>query len=238
MLGKFLEFSVSTPDVLASLQFYRQLGFSDAEVGETWRHPYAVVTDGRIYIGLHERDSAAALTFVRPDIVRHLESLESTGVAFEVRRLGDNVFNEIGFRDPAGNMIGLIEARTFSPSKRKPTDMSSCGYFTEIALPATNLDVSKAFWEKYGFVGIDELDAPLPHVTCTSDYIDIGLYETQYVDTATLIFEATDLAACLDIVKKHGIFPAANHAAALRCRGAALVAPEGTQLLLKGESAL
>ena len=238
MLGKFLEFSVSTPDILASLQFYRQLGFSDAEAGETWRHPYAVVTDGRIYIGLHERDTAPALTFVRTDIVRHLTSLESTGIEFEVRRLGDNVFNELGFRDPGGNMIGLIEARTFSPSKRKPTDVTGCGYFTEIALPAADPDASKAFWERHGFVGIDELDAPLPHVTCTSDHVDIGLYESQYLDRATLIFEAADVAASLSAMKKHGIVPAANHAAALRCRGAALVAPEGTQLLLRGESAL
>jgi hypothetical protein len=105
-------------------------------------------------------------------------------------------------------------------------------------LPAADLDASKAFWEGHGFVGIDELDAPLPHVTCTSDYVDIGLYESQYLDRATLIFEATDLAACLVNMKKHGIVPAANHAAALRCRGAALVAPEGTHLLLRSESAL
>ncbi len=55
MLGRFLEFSLATPDVRASLDFYTRLGFSEAEVGEAWPHPYAVVTDGRICLGLHQQ---------------------------------------------------------------------------------------------------------------------------------------------------------------------------------------
>ncbi len=51
MLGRFLEFSLATPDIQASLDFYTKLGFSQAEVGEAWLHPYAVVTDGRICLG-------------------------------------------------------------------------------------------------------------------------------------------------------------------------------------------
>ena len=54
MLGRFLEFSLATPDIQASLDFYTRLGFSQAEVGEAWSHPYAVVTDGRICLGLHQ----------------------------------------------------------------------------------------------------------------------------------------------------------------------------------------
>ena len=55
MLGRFLEFSVATPDIRASLDFYTDLGFSSAEVGDAWPHPYAVVTDGRICLGLHQQ---------------------------------------------------------------------------------------------------------------------------------------------------------------------------------------
>ena len=46
MLGRFLEFSVETPDIPASLEFYGKIGFSQAKVGDAWDHPYAVVTDG------------------------------------------------------------------------------------------------------------------------------------------------------------------------------------------------
>ena len=47
-MGRFLEYSLATPDIQASLDFYTRLGFSQAEAGEAWSHPYAVVTDGRI----------------------------------------------------------------------------------------------------------------------------------------------------------------------------------------------
>src|SRR5882672_880732 len=100
MLGRFLEISVHAPSVLESLEFYQKLGFSQAEVGDTWRHAYAVVTDGRLFIGLHEREFVSpALTFVKPDLWRYLEQLEILGVELEFSRLGGEVFNEAGFYD-------------------------------------------------------------------------------------------------------------------------------------------
>jgi len=54
VLGRFLEFSLATPDIRASLDFYTGLGFSSADVGDAWPHPYAVVTDGRICLGLNK----------------------------------------------------------------------------------------------------------------------------------------------------------------------------------------
>ena len=59
MLGDFLEISLATRDILGSLDFYRKLGFVEAPVRETWQHPYTVVTDGRLYIGLHARDAVS-----------------------------------------------------------------------------------------------------------------------------------------------------------------------------------
>src|SRR6266850_6277601 len=130
MLGKFLELSLATPDIQASLDFYTRLGFSQAQVGEAWPHPYAVVTDGRICLGLHQATiPAPSMTFVKPDLLRHLQMLEALGVEFEFLRLGNDVFNELGWLDPSGQRVRLIEARTFSPSKRAGTDTSQCGYF-------------------------------------------------------------------------------------------------------------
>ena len=74
MLGRFLEFSIAAPDIRASLDFYGELGFSEAEVGEAWTHPYAVLTDGRICLGLHEQSAfAPSTTFVMPDLLQHLD---------------------------------------------------------------------------------------------------------------------------------------------------------------------
>ena len=49
----FLEISVHTPEIQDSLAFYESLGFVQATVGEVWPYPYAVVTDGRLFLGLH-----------------------------------------------------------------------------------------------------------------------------------------------------------------------------------------
>ena len=234
MLGRFLEFSLATPDIQASLDFYTRLGFSQAEVGEAWSHPYAVVTDGRICLGLHqEAIPAPSITFVKPDLLKHLDALEKQGLKFEFRRLGNDVFNEVGWLDPSGQLIRLIEARTFSPSKRVGTDTSKCGYFLEIALPTPILDMSKAYWEEFGFVGIDETDDPLPHVSCTSDFIDLGLYDPAHLRRSTLRFEADDVGGTLARLAEIGISPTGEIPQPLRTMPAAvLIAPEGTPILL------
>lgn len=234
MLGRFLEFSLATPDIQASLDFYTRLGFSQAEVGEAWSHPYAVVTDGRVCLGLHqEAIPAPSITFVKPGLLRHLDTLEKQGLKFEFRRLGNDVFNEVGWLDPSGQLIRLIEARTFSPSKRIGTDTSRCGYFLEIALPTPIIDVSKAYWEQFGFVGIDETEDPLPHVSCTSDFIDLGLYDPAHLRRSTLRFEADDVGGTLARLAEIGISPSGEIPQPLRTMPAAmLIAPEGTPILL------
>jgi hypothetical protein len=239
LLGQFLEFSVATPDIQASLEFYMSLGFSSAEVGDAWPHPYAVVTDGRICLGLHQQTILApSLTFVKPNLLRHLDGLERKGIEFEFRRLGNDVFNEVGWFDPSGQLVRLIEARTFSPSKRLANDTSGCGYFMEIAVPAPDRELAKTYWEEFGFVGMDEPDDRLPHISCTSDFIDVGLYDPSDLRRPTLRFELDDVSGALARLADKGIVPNGEVPPGLRSGPAAmLVAPEGTPILLTGESA-
>jgi catechol 2,3-dioxygenase-like lactoylglutathione lyase family enzyme len=237
LLGRFLEYSLPTPDIQASLDFYLRLGLSEATAGETWSHPYAVVTDGRISLGLHQlAEAEPTLTFVKPRLLQHLPEFEALGIEFDVRRLGNDVFNEVGWRDPTGQRVRLIEARTFSPAKRS-SEFSKLGYFMEIAGPAVSMEVSKLYWEQLGFVGMDELDSPLPHITCTSDHIDLGLYEPHAIRPGTLRFEVDEVRATLASLKEIGVEPAGVVPAALRGPNAALLkAPEGTPLLLTAAS--
>ncbi|HEY1313136.1 MAG TPA: hypothetical protein VGE92_04630 [Steroidobacteraceae bacterium] len=234
MLGRFLEYSLATPDIRESLEFYVKLGFSPAEVGEAWAHPYAVVTDGRIYLGLHQEPiHAPSLTFVKPGLLKHAEVLEQMGIEFEFRRLGSNVFNELGWFDPSGELVRLIEARTFSPSKRLDTNTSKCGYFLEIALPTPSREAATAYWEQFGFVGIEETDDRLPHVSCTSDYLDLGLYDPAHLRRPMLRFEVDDVGGTLARLAETGISPAGEIPRPLRPLPAAvLTAPEGTSILL------
>jgi catechol 2,3-dioxygenase-like lactoylglutathione lyase family enzyme len=234
VLGRFLEFSILAPDIQASLDFYGKLGFSEAEVGEAWSHPYAVLTDGRLCLGLHQQSAfAPSTTFVVPDLLQHLDGFERLVRRFEFRRLGNDIFNEIGWLDPSGHLIRLVEARTFSPSKRKAVETSLCGYFREIGLPTSSQDTAKAHWEQLGFVGIDEPDGMLPHVSCTSDTIDIGLYEPAHLQGPTLIFEVDDLDETLARLDANGVKPDGRLPGPLRrLPVAVLTAPEGTSIFI------
>jgi len=234
VLGRFLEFSLATPDIRASLDFYSRLGFSQAQVGEAWLHPYAVVTDGRICLGLHQQAiPAPSLTFVRPELLKFLDHLEGRGIEFEFRHLGNDVFNEVGWFDPSGQLVRLIEARTFSPSKRLATDTSLCGYFLEIAMPSPGGESAKQYWEEFGFVGMDEMDDCLPHISCTSDFIDLGLYAPAHIKRTTLRFDVDDVGGTLRSLADMDIVPNGELPPALRSEpAAALVAPEGTPILL------
>jgi catechol 2,3-dioxygenase-like lactoylglutathione lyase family enzyme len=234
VLGRFLEFSLATPDIRASLDFYAKLGFTQAEAGDAWPYPYAVVTDGRICLGLHQQTlPAPSLTFVKPNLLRHLDALEAQGVEFEFRRLGNDVFNEVGWLDASGHRVKLVEARTFSPSKRSALDTSLCGYFLEIALPAPDLETAKAYWERFGFVGIDETEGRLPHVSCTSDTIDLGLYDPAQLRRSALRFEVDDIKEISARLAEAGIEPAHAMPAPPQPTPAALLnAPEGTSIWL------
>lgn len=234
LLGRFLEFSIATPDIRASLSFYAKLGFSQAEVGEAWTYPYAVVSDGRIVLGLHQHpEFISSLTFVKPDLLKHLHGLEQSGLTLEFRHLGNDVFNEIGWLDPAGHLIRLVEARTFSPPKRLSKQRSACGYFSAIALPAAARDAAKAHWERLGFVGMEEDEAALPHVSCTSDTLELGLYDPAHVREPTLLFEVDDLPATTAAMEPLGVTPGKRVPAAVRNLPALLIyAPEGTPLLM------
>ncbi len=237
MLGRFLELSVDTPDIGASLEFYAAIGFSQATVGEAWRHPYAVVTDGRICLGLHQRSyGAPSLTFVKPDLLRHLGYFERLEIEFEFRHLGGDVFNELGWRDPSGNLLRLVEARTFSPAEQLAARRSLCGYFVQFALAARDVEAARIYWERLGFVGMAETEAKLAHVSCTSDTVDVGLYPSAKIDKPALLFECEDLDAAVARLAAVGIEARSDLPATLRGLPAAVLeAPEGTLLVIASQ---
>ena len=237
MLGRFLEISIHAPDVLDSLAFYERLGFSQATVGETWAHPYAVVTDGRLFIGLHCYEfPSPSLTFVQPDLMRRLEDIEALGIELAFRRVGTDVFNEAGFTDPNGQMIALLEARTFSPPARASIETSWLGWFEEFALPVRDLEASREFWERLGFVSAETGDVPYPRIGLTSDSLDVALLRTSHLDRPALVFREPDMPDRIRRLRESGVEFSRELPRMLDpARNALLVAPEGTQLLLTTE---
>lgn len=234
MLGRFLEVSLHAPDPLDSLAFYERLGFTQAQVGDTWSHPYAVVTDGRLFLGLHQYEfPSPSLTFVQPDLMANLDRLEALGIEMAFRRVGGDVFNEAGFTDPNGQMITLLEARTFSPPQRQSHETSRLGWFEEFALPAQDLEGSARWWEQLGFVAAETAEEPWPRVGLTSDWLDVGLVGPGGLRTPALVFKEPDMAGRIRALAERGLEFSRGLPRALDPReNALLVAPEGTPLLL------
>lgn len=210
MLGRFHELSVPTEDIRGSIAFYEQLGFVQAQTGDAWRHPYAVMTDGRIALGLHQESSwQPSLTYVHEQIARHVTEFESRGLELEFAHIGDDRFNELGVRDPAGQLIRLVEARTYSPVA--PLQAASrCGHFAHLSMPVRDHGAAQSFWESLGFVALEPCADPYPHLPLTSDYLDVAFHEPRTAREPMLVF--------LDEA----------HSSA----GALLKAPEGTLLFL------
>ena len=198
MLGHFHEFSLETADIRASVEFYERLGFSQATTTDTWSHPYGVLTDGRLFLGLHQRRSQSSmLTYVHPGVAELVPKLEAKGIPLTLSHTGTEIFNQIAFRDPFGQTVSVLEARTFSPVARRSFETSLCGYFEELSMPASNLENAKAFWEPLGFVATDESDEPYVRLPLTSDHLNIAFHRPRTLDRPMLVFGDPDMAARL-----------------------------------------
>jgi catechol 2,3-dioxygenase-like lactoylglutathione lyase family enzyme len=239
VLGQFHEISVETTDIRASVEFYEQLGLSQATTTDTWSHPYGVLTDGRIFLGLHQRRFVSpAVTFVHPGVAKLVPELQARGIALTRCEIGPEVFNQIGFRDPFGQAISVLEARTFSPVDRRPADMSLCGYFDELSMPVANAYAAREFWEPSGFVATDELDLPYVHLPLTSDNLNIAFHRPRTLDRPMLVFSDADMRSRIARLRGLGVRFSEELPRGLDAsENALLESPEGTPiLLLQGES--
>jgi catechol 2,3-dioxygenase-like lactoylglutathione lyase family enzyme len=233
VLGRFLEIGIPTNDIQASLAFYEALGFTQALTGETWTHPYAVVTDGRLFLGLHAAAMPAPrVTFVLPELRRHVSALESAGIIVESMQLATDAFNELSFNAPPQITVHIIEARTFSPPALSDTE-SACGYFSEWGWPVRDFAGIGEFWEQLGFVvwGTDE--APFPRLSLTSDGINLGFYRSRALRHPVLTFEDENMADRIAALRAKGFEFSDEMPDALDdTQNGVLIAPEGTRLLL------
>lgn len=234
MLGRFLEIGIRTDAIQESLRFYEALGFVQATVGESWAHPYAVMTDGRLFLGLHAAPiDAPVLTFVLPQLAHGIRRLEDLGIGFDERHLGADVFNRATFRDPGGHAVSLLEARTFSPPQLEGTIASTCGYFAELGLPAREPTELRMFWEQLGFVAMQEQQQPFARTTLTSDLLNIALYRTRAFRQPLLTFEAQDMGERIARLRGRGFSVCDDMPDSLDASvNGVLFAPEGTRLLL------
>lgn len=235
-IGQFLEFSVRTTDILESLHFYKTLGFVELEIGDMWPHKYAVVSDGELNIGLHERDfDAPALTFVQHDLAKHARSMSDRGFEFSYMQLDEDTFNELRFSDRDDHMITMLEARTFHVSEEPDRD-SACGSWLELTLPVRDALRAGKFWAPIAPTLLDMREEPTMHMRFDADGAPIGLSESIALNGPSLSFKCADREALLALLEHDGMrfekFPGFEGAFV------AIRAPEGTILYVFDEDFL
>ena len=231
MLGTFLEISIHAPDVPASLDFYRRLGLAEAVTGDVWDHAYGVVTDGRVALGLHAyRFASPALTWVCPGIPAVAAALTDAGIELAFLKTGDERFNELGFLDPDGQMVALLEARTHSPPPpRLPPP--AAGFIREYRYPVRLPSETAGFWERLGFVATDIGPG---HAALTSDGIALTGDASPGRGAPGIVFETVDLDAAAARLAAARL-PLTTATDPLEGGPAlTLVAPEGTPILILG----
>ena len=224
-LGRFLEFSVPTPDLAASLDFYLRLGFSEVRVNDIRPRGYAAVTDGQIVIGLHGVGlDEPALTFVKPDLARHARALMDAGTELSFQRLDADQFNEVGLRTPDGLLLQLLEAPTFSVADDE-VDAPLIARCTELTLRSAEVAETQTFFELAGFLGTEGEDEE--SVLLAAPGLSLALRPASSRGGVSLCFEpGGDWRSRLD-TRGISVRPAGHDYV--------LVAPEGTRLLLIAE---
>jgi catechol 2,3-dioxygenase-like lactoylglutathione lyase family enzyme len=198
MFGRFLEIGVATSDIAASVQFYERLGFSQRMTSDSWPYRYGVLSDGRVHLGLHEHGLASpSVTFVLPDLRDALQPLRDARIEPEQTSFSDDRLHQALLRDPSGNAVTLLEARTYSPSPPGSTAQSVCGYFSHLSLPENDFDAARQFWEQAGFVALAEEDEPFPHMPLTSDHLNLAFHQRRTFDAPLLVFECAEVQATM-----------------------------------------
>jgi catechol 2,3-dioxygenase-like lactoylglutathione lyase family enzyme len=234
VLGKSHEISLETADLAASVAFYERLGFSHCGTTDTWPHSYGVMTDGRVYLGLHQfKFPSPTITYVHPGVAQHVHVIEKLGIELAWKRVSDEAFNEFGFLDPSGQAVRVQEAPTHFASDRVRGESSLCGDFAEFSVPASDFQPMREFWEPLGFVALSETDEPYLRMSMTSDHVDLAVHRPRTLDQPMLVFAAADMGERIDRLRSLGIPMSDDLPRGLDPRhGALLRAPEGTALLL------
>lgn len=235
-IGRFLEVSVRCQDVPESLNYYKALGFTELLTSDVWRHRYAVVSDGVLSIGLHDREfDSPAITFVQPDLARHARSMADHGFDFSFMHLDEDVFNEIGVKDRDGHLITIFEARTFHGEDENDND-SLCGTWFELTLPVRDAMRSAQFWGPVAGVIETMREEPTVHMRFDAGGVALGLSESIALDQPSLCFKCHDKSALKHVVQLNDFdcekFPGFEGAFMV------LTAPEGTRLYLFDEDFL
>jgi hypothetical protein len=178
MLGELLEFSIASDAIATAADFYRMLGFVEAEVGNIVTEPYMALGNRSVTVGLRETSASGPVpTFIRPNLKEHLRALRRQRIELAVAELADDQFHRAAFEDINGQLIAFVEARTCSPVATERLGVSPIGEFLELSVPTHSAAQSADFWRTLGLQASAQGSSPAPWLRLEGHGLTMGLYE-------------------------------------------------------------
>ena len=204
-LGESLEVALAVKDLPVSLAFYKTLGFS--QFGEPYSepHPWIVLSDGDVHLGLHQYDRPSPiLMYFSNRFSETLEQVQSLGIDFAERIEVEGRLVMAAFDDPNGQRIGLADLMGAKIEMPAVEGLLPIGAFGEYSIPTADRDVSVDFYRKLGFEG-QVYDGPYPWAILQDGLITIGLHQTPDFKRPTITYFANDMAERIAWVQEQGI---------------------------------
>ncbi len=133
----------------------------------------------------------------------------------------------MSFQDPDGQLVTLLEARTYSPVHDAHLPVTLCGYFLEYRLPVQDRAASMRFWESLGLIVEPAEDGSRAQASWAG--INLGLTQGGSRRPPTLVFANVALDEIEPLLDMRGL-TIKNDTEGLR-----LATPEGINLLLRPE---
>ena len=192
---RFLEYSIPVDNVLQSLEFFRTLGFSSLLTNDIRSYAYGVITDGRCFLGLHQRDEFSQLTqqprfcFVHDEIAPIVRYLNDRNYQIIDSQLDEDSFQQAIFHGPNHSVINVLAARSFSLPAKDDCKDSLLGHFSGFTIPTSNLEASSKFWEGLELLVMPILDEQA--ISVSANRLNMLLVENTTHRLPGLLFEHT-----------------------------------------------
>lgn len=243
VLGDITAFTITAPDLEASLAFYQKLGFKELFRAD-WPFPWIQVTDGVVLIMLRQ-DKAPyiALTYYVKDMDKVVADLDAKGIKFTQKPKAGDMVKRYVFQSPDGlniSLVSMVEGFSqppgpamlqmpqqdyFNPDKYVN---KTVGMFGEFEHPVKDLDASMAFWEQLGFKAVSRFTSPYPWAIATDGLAIVGLHQTQSFDHPAITYFASDMKDKIDKLKANGLKVTERGGAA----SVVATSPEGQKIFL------
>lgn len=206
-LGTSLEVSLSVKSLPEALEFFNRLGFRKFNDPYDDPHPWIILSDGVIHLGLHQETlPSPSLVYFSDRFAECAAHLEQLGIPLVHRMESDGRVLALGFEDPNGQAVGVVDLMGQEiPAPVGPTELP-IGKFGEYSIPTADLSRSVAFWKQFGFDG-QTYDQPYPWGILSDGLITIRLHQTDQFHQKTLSYFAKDMPERIRALREEGIVP-------------------------------